>query len=177
MAASQSMPMAAPREAAVNRWLIPVGAVVVQSSLPDVHHRAGSSGIERRFWRPVGGAPRTARSRDRRRDLLWRWVADWRHRPGGATECAGIPGHGSDRRNWMRIGLHLSRQHSGEMVSGPPRDGHRHGDHGLRRWSLPGWLSERLLYGIARHCEDHDGSGRRLSGDYADRREYSAPSP
>src|SRR5215471_5561502 len=37
MAASQSMPMAAPREAAVNRWLIPVGAVMVHICIGSVY--------------------------------------------------------------------------------------------------------------------------------------------
>lgn len=37
MAASESLPMAAPREAAVNRWLIPIGAVAVHICIGSVY--------------------------------------------------------------------------------------------------------------------------------------------
>ena len=50
-----------------------------------------------------------------------------------APALADLARVGRDRRHRPRAGLHLAGVHADQVVPGPARHGHRHGDHGVRR--------------------------------------------
>ena len=85
-----------------------------------------------------------------------------RHRPGAASVAPRFSWDGRRQRHRLRPRLHLAGQHAGEVVSRSPRHGHRHGHHGIRRRRVHRRLPERVPDG-PRRCRHHgDGARRRL---------------
>ena len=147
---------------------------VVQPALHHLFDRAGSAGTERRVRRPLGGAPRTARGRDRSRIAVRLRTHHWRDRSGAAPVDPGVPGHGRHRRDGLRARLHRAREHADQMVPRPARHGHRHGHHGIRRRSGAGQSAERPFHEFARRPGRRDDAGRHLLRADDDRRPHPA---
>ena len=95
------------------------------------------------------------------------------YRPSALVDVAWL------RRDWRRRPwpwLHLARVHAGEMVSGSPRHGNRHGHHGLRRRRhdrcTPRQLADELFQDTdrRRRLANLPGNGCNLLLLHADRR-------
>src|SRR6202012_4608180 len=95
---------------------------------------------------------------------------------GDKGTAGGVPGNGNRGGNRLRAGVHRAGQHFGEVVPGPARHGHRHGDHGLRRGGGGGQQAGRILRGSIRRREYDVYFWRSVPGGDADRRRHTAPS-
>ena len=81
----------------------------------------------------LAGARRAAQGRRHRRLLLVRRPAARCRRHRHPPTLDPLARHRRAGRHRPRAGLHLPGVDIDKMVPGPPRHGHRHGDHGLRR--------------------------------------------
>ncbi len=129
----------------------------------DLHAVLHLPGIGRRALGRLGRALRPPQDRCHRRVLLVRRTGDLHLRRYPAPGVDVVAGVRRDRRHRPGPGLHLPRVDAHQVVSRPPRHGHRHGDHGLR-----GRRHDRLAAGAETHAALRHRELRRCVGNLPD---------
>ncbi len=99
----------------------------------DVHAVLRLPRLVRGGVRTLARARRAAEGGRGRRVLLGRRVPPLGPRRASPSDLAPLARLRRDRRMRARPGLHLAGLDAHQVVSRPPRHGHRHGDHGVRR--------------------------------------------